>query len=290
MNNNSDIRDPEFLAAVECIDSGDIEGLEQMIDRNPRLISAPLDHPNDGYFTNPYLLWFVADNPIRIDRLSPRIVDLTRMLIRKVKELTPGTSLDQLNYALALLATGRIPRESGNQMELIDLFIDAGAKPSDALSALAHGNKDASAHLVNRGSALTLGVAVGLDRMEDVRRLAESGSEDERLTALTTAAFFGNTRMISYLLDLGTNPNGYPKDGSGFHTHATPLHQAVFSGSLEAVQLLVRAGARLDLPDKVYNGSPIGWAMYMHDEESPDEAAKKRYMEIFQWLKSWENG
>jgi hypothetical protein len=152
MNTNSDIHDPEFLAAVECIDSGDIEGLEQLVDRHPRLVSAPLDHPNDGYFTNPYLLWFVADNPIRVDRLSPRIVDLTRMLIRKVKARAPETSDDQLNYSLALVATGRIPRESGKQIELIDLFIHEGAKPSDALSALAHGNKEASAHLVKRGS------------------------------------------------------------------------------------------------------------------------------------------
>jgi peptide-methionine (S)-S-oxide reductase len=42
--------------------------------------------------------------------------------------------------------------------------------------------------------------------------------------------------------------------------HSTPLHQAVSSGSLAAVQVLVEAGADLTTRDRIYDGTPLGWA------------------------------
>ena len=46
------------------------------------------------------------------------------------------------------------------------------------------------------------------------------------------------------------------------YAHATALHHAVSSGSLDAVKVLVEAGAALDRKDTVYGGTPLGWAEY----------------------------
>jgi peptide-methionine (S)-S-oxide reductase len=36
----------------------------------------------------------------------------------------------------------------------------------------------------------------------------------------------------------------------------------VYSGSLDAVKVLVEAGADLDTKDTIYEGTPLGWAEY----------------------------
>jgi peptide-methionine (S)-S-oxide reductase len=53
----------------------------------------------------------------------------------------------------------------------------------------------------------------------------------------------------------------------GAHSHSTPLHQAVLKGSLEVVKLLVERGARLDLEDILFHGTPLGWAEYSGQAE-----------------------
>jgi peptide-methionine (S)-S-oxide reductase len=282
---NSDITNPLFREAVEAIETGDIGLLTTLITENHHLVQDKLDLPEPGYFQNPYLLWFVADNPIRNGKLPANIVDVTQLLIGYVKKFAAGTMQQQLDYALGLVATGRIPRECGVQIALMDVLIDAGATPGGGLGALAHGNFDAAAHLIVRGGQLTLAAAIGLDRMDDVIRFTAGADKAELLVALTVAGFYGKPQMITYLLNLGADPNGYPENNAGFHSHATPLHQAVYSGSLECVKLLVEAGARLDMPDKIYNGTPIGWALHMENDESLNDEARKNFAEIAAYLK-----
>lgn len=279
---NSDIKDPLFFDAIEAITAGDTGKLENLLTAHPALVRNRLDYPQGGYFKDPYLIWFVADNPIRVGRLAANIVDVTRLLIRFVKREAPEKAQYQLDYTLGLVATGRIPRECGVQIEMIDLLIDEGAQPGGGMGALAHGNIAAAERLIARGGKLTLAAAVGLDRIEDVKRLA---FDDNELTvAITAAAFYGKADMISYLLGIGASPNGYPATASGFHSHATPLHQAVYSGSLVCVKLLVEAGADLQAKDKVYDGTPLGWALYTPTEEGSDEAAKQRWAAIAEYL------
>jgi peptide-methionine (S)-S-oxide reductase len=51
---NSDITDPLFRNAVEAIDSGDINLLQQLLDTNPQLVYSRLDAPTEGYFKHPF--------------------------------------------------------------------------------------------------------------------------------------------------------------------------------------------------------------------------------------------
>lgn len=282
--NNADITDPLFLQAVEAIDRGDIVLLEELLTQNKRLVRERLDYPEPGYFQNPYLLWFVADNPIRVEKLAANIIDITQLLILFVKNEAADSMQHQLDYTLGLVATGRIPKECGVQITMMDVLIDAGATPGGGLGALAHGNVEAAAHLIKRGGKLNLAAAVGLDWMEDVKRMVEIADTNELLVALTTAAFYGKPDMIAYLLSIGAPVNGYSENKEGFHSHATPLHQAVSSGSLIAVKLLTEAGANLNLKDKIYHGTPLDWAKYMQNDNGLPDEARQHYTAIAEYL------
>ncbi|MES1219004.1 MAG: hypothetical protein ABUT20_26085 [Bacteroidota bacterium] len=148
---NSEISDPLFREAVEAIDSGNKEVLVGLLQQHPYLVREPLDYPEKGYFMNPYLIWFVADNPIRHEKLPSNIAEITRLLIEYVKLEAPATFQHQIEYTLGLVVTGRIPRECGVQMELMDLLIGAGAKVGSGLGALAHGNIAAAERLIEKG-------------------------------------------------------------------------------------------------------------------------------------------
>jgi peptide-methionine (S)-S-oxide reductase len=282
--NNSDIIDPLFREAVDAIDSGDIPSLKQLLETNPQLISKQLDSPTEGYFKHPFLMWFVAENPIRHEKLPANIVAITKMLIDEAGKNAPDSFQHQIDYTLGLVATGRIPRESGIQNEWIDLLIDSGATPGNGIGALAHGNIDAARHLINRGSKLTLATAVGLEMEDEIQRLSKEATKSDLQLALMMAAFYGKSKVISLLVSLGADVNAYLGGSTGFHSHASALHQAVFSASLDSVKILVDAGADLTAKDRIYDGTPLDWAIYMQKEE-PDETKKKEYAEIEKYLR-----
>ena len=279
------INNPLFREAVEAIDQGRIETLQELLAKHSELVSMRLDSPGEGYFQQPYLLWFVADNPIRHGELPANIVVISALIISKIKEQNLDTLQVQLDYTLGLVVTGSTPRNSGVQIELMDLLIDEGASLGRGHGALAHGNIAATQRLLERGGELTLTTVICLDRWDDVPKLIQTASATEAEVALVAAAFFGNVRALTYLLEQGVDPNAYPDPAEGFHSHATALHQAVWSSSLEAVKVLVEAGARLDLKDKIYEGTPLSWAMYsLTTEEFEDATARERYRTIAEYL------
>ena len=53
----------------------------------------------------------------------------------------------------------------------------------------------------------------------------------------------------------------------GNHGHSTPLHQAALAGHEAVVRLLVERGARLDIRDTIWQGTPLGWAEYGKRQE-----------------------
>jgi Ankyrin repeat len=279
----ADITDNLFREAVEAIDSGNLLFLEQLLSEHPELIRRRLDIPKEGYFKEPYLLWFIADNPIRNGKLPPNIVDITKLIIRFVKQEAADSLEHQVNYALGLVETGRIPKECGVQIELIDVLLDAGAKPGKAIGALAHGNKEAAAHVIKRGGEMTLTAAICLEWKDQIEELLKKADDKEKHLALVAASFYGKAAMVELLIQPGANVNGYPESNSGFHSHATALHQAVYAGSLDCVKLLVNGGANLDATDKIYDGTALGWVRHMQ-EGINDDNDKMKYKAIEEFL------
>src|SRR5438128_7269921 len=138
MIDGSDSLDPLFREAVTAIDAGDTAALERLISKHPRLLRDRLGSPGawlrdkvggalDGFFQQPYLLWFVAEDPVRNGKLPGNIARVTRAIIQGAQREGVGSLQEQLDYALRLVAWSGVARECEVQIELIDLLVDAGA-------------------------------------------------------------------------------------------------------------------------------------------------------------------
>jgi ankyrin repeat protein len=127
-------------------------------------------------------------------------------------------------------------------------------------TALAFGMIDAAGALAKRGARIELPAAAALGLMDDVGRLLPSADAEARHRALSLAAQHGQTEAVRLLLDAGEDPDRYNPEGN--HPHCTPLHQAVLGGHEAVVRLLVERGARLDIRDTIWHGTPLGWAIH----------------------------
>jgi ankyrin repeat protein len=142
-------------------------------------------------------------------------------------------------------------------------------------------------------AGLTLTAAICLGLSNEIARLAEGASAQEKQKALAAAAYNGRLEAIDIAIALGADPN---ESNVGLNPDATALHNAVCSGSLAAVQRLVEAGARVDVPDGPYRATPLQWAEYFVRERGADSveyfqresARAKEYAEIAAYLRSKE--
>lgn len=286
--------DALFRDAVAAIDAGDVATLQRLMAAHPRLVRDRLAAPGawlcdrvgaalDGFFQRPYLLWFVAEDPVRNGALPGNVAEVARAIVDAERREGVESLQEQLDYALRLVAWSWIARECGVQLGLIDVLADAGAsldgRPDDAL---VNGNLDAARHLVARGAPLTLATALSLERWDDAARLAPDASASARQFAVVLAALNGRPDALARAIALGGDSNA---PSAHLYAHATPLHHAVCSGSLDAVRVLVDAGADLDVRDTVWNATPLGWAGYYEGQHARDERGG-RYAEIGEYLRS----
>ncbi len=249
------IEDTTFRRAVDLLDAGDSSGLRAHLGRHPSLAKQRVLFEGGNYFRNPSLLEFVAENPIRHGRLPKSIVDLASVI------LDAGVETLALDETLMLVATGSVPRQCGVQQALIELLCDRGADPNRALQPAAlHGETDAARALIARGATVTLPVAAALGQFERARQLLPSSDSHDRHLALALAAQYGQTEIVRLLLESGEVPDRYNPRGG--HSHSTPLHEAAGAGHEAVVRLLVERGARVDLTDVLWHGTPAGWARH----------------------------
>ncbi len=249
------IEDATFRRAVELLDAGDVAGLRAYLKEHPNLLRQHVTFEGGNYFRHPTLLEFIAENPVRHGTLPKNIVEVAKVI------LDAGVQQSSLNETLMLVATGSVPRECGVQLPLIDLLCDRGADPNSATHAAAlHGETEALNALIKWGARIDLPVTAALGRIDDFCRLLSASNRDERHLALALAAQYGHVETVRMLLDAGEDPNRYHPVGG--HSHTTPLHQAAGAGNFEMVRLLVECGARLELKDVLWNGTPADWARH----------------------------
>jgi hypothetical protein len=285
--------DAHFRDAVSAIDSGDAATLERLIVENPALVRVRLDAPGtwlrdvvgkalDGFFKRPYLLWFVAEDPVRRGRLPANIAAMARTIIDAARAEGASNLQEQLDYALTLVSWSWIARQCDVQIQLIDVLIDAGANPDgNPNNALVNGNVAAAEHLVERGATLTLATALYLGRWDDVDRLVATASKQEKQFAFVLSALNGRTEALRRMIKAGADMNAPSAD---LYSHGTPLHHAVGSGSLDAVKVLVEAGANATTKDKAWGGTPLGWADH-YINEMKSGGATKEYAAIAKYLR-----
>ena len=308
--------DTQFREAVAVIDAGDVSALDRLLTMHPGLVRDRLDSPCtwlrdkvgsalDGFFQRPYLLWFVAEDPVRNGKLPRNIAQVAGTIIQSAKRHAVVSLQEQLDHALRLVCWSWIARQCGVQIELIDVLVDAGASldgrtlyqsrygtHSDA--AIYNQNFDAAKHLIERGAPLTLTTALSLKLWADVDRFLPDASLAEKQDAFVQAAMNGKTEALRYMLARGIHPTTVSDRNQ---SHGTALHHAVYSGSLDAVQALVEAGADLTRRDTIYNSTPLGWAMHAEQgqKESTRDAVneaehhagvRKQYREIAEYLRA----
>ena len=268
--------DSFFRQAVSAIDTGDAEGLKKILETHPELVGERLRSPGiwlrdqignalNGFFKDPYLLWFVSEDAVRNRSLPANIATIAHIIIQKAKEEKTTSMQDQLDYTLKLVAWSWVARECSVQIGLMDVLIDAGAAvdgiPNNALVC---SNFDAAEHAIKRGAPLTLPAALCLGRWEDADNLASTANAGQKQFSLVLAALNGKAEAVERAISYGVDIN---KPSEQLYSHATPLHHAVWSGSLDAVKVLMEAGAKTDTKDTVYNGTPLGWAEYGKQEK-----------------------
>lgn len=261
------LSDPVFQAAVVAIQSGDEAELADLLDRDPDLLRRRAMEPPElprGYFSDPKLFWFIANNPTLIPASPPNIVAVARLMIGR------GVEPADVDYALELVMTnGQTPRPM--QIALAAVLVEAGARISrqSMLMTLGHGQTEVVDWLVRQGRPLDAPTAAGLGRIDALAGLLATASEQTLNDALSLATINRQSEAVRLTLEAGADPNRF----MAIHSHSTPLHQAALNGDVETMRLLIDAGARLDVQDTLWRGTPMGWAMH---GEQPAAAALLR--------------
>jgi peptide-methionine (S)-S-oxide reductase len=266
--------DARFRAAVALMDAGDVPALERLLAADPGLAGARLEAPGawlrdqvggalDDFFARPWLLWFVAEDPVRNGTLPANAAEVAAAVLRAARAAAPDTVRAQVDQAVRLVAWSWIARDCGVQIALLDLLLDAGASPDGITdAALVNRNHAAARHLLARGARPTLATALCLGRWDDLAALPPPGPEELQV-ALVLSALNGRVEGVRRALEMGAEVNSPSRK---LYSHGTPLHHAVCSGSLETVRLLAEAGASLGTADAAWHATPLGWAEFYEDE------------------------
>ena len=152
---------------------------------------------------------------------------------------------------------------------------------------LAHGADANTTHAYTKGSLLKLAQLSGFQAVADL--LVAHGAAPVKLTGLEAliaaamrhdeaavaaasaespelirmphpllaAAAHNNPQAVALLLRHGADPHGVDHEG------ISPLHRAVQAGAAEIADLLLAAGAEIDLRERKWKGTPLTWALVL---------------------------
>jgi hypothetical protein len=256
-----------FESAVDAVVSGDLALLRAMLSENPELARARSTRRHHAT-----LLHYVGANGVEGGRqMTPaNAVEVAKTLLDAGAEVDALADMyDQKCTTMSMLVSSCHPAEAGLQAALAETLIDCGAAldgpgsewQSAIMTALAFGYLNTAQALARRGAPLNdLAAVAGLGRLEATARLLPVADDQSRHIALALAAQHGQADVVRLLVDAGEDPNRFNPDG--YHSHSTPLHQAAISNHEDVVRLLVERGARLDLRDTIYDGTPLDGAIH----------------------------
>lgn len=256
------ISDPSFAAAVAAVQAGDVIRLGQLLDAEPRLLTDRIIHPEvyrkrkrRGYFTDPKLFWFVANNPTLARRMPANIADIARVMIER------GVERSDLDYTLGLVMTSSVAREQGHQRALMRVLLAAGATATreTILSTAAHWEVDALRAILEAGQPMDALLAAAFGDVASLRSLLPATNARDVTLAFGLAVINRHVEAASLALEAGAEVNAFLP----VHSHSTALHQAAGDNNVPMIEMLLRAGANPDIHDTLWDGTPLGWAMHV---------------------------
>ncbi|MBX9602470.1 MAG: ankyrin repeat domain-containing protein [Bryobacteraceae bacterium] len=269
-----------FETAVEAVIGGDRAGLERLLASDPDLVRARSARVTnfDPPVHRATLLHYIAANGVEGYRQKspPNAVEIADVLLRAGAE--PDALAGMYGgecTTMSMLVSSSPPADAGVQIGLIDKLVDHGASveaagsgnwASPLMTAIVFGFREAAEALIRRGARVDrVEAAAGLGRIDDVRRLLPQADTAARHRAFALSAQQGHAEVVRLLLDAGEDPDRFNPEGT--HAHATALHQAALAGHLDVVRLLVERGARIDIRDKLWQGTPLNWALHNQQAE-----------------------
>jgi len=265
------IKNPLFREAVKAITAGDLPTLQRLLKKRPNLVHARAEEKGEyagTYFSHPYLLEFVPENPVRTRQLPPNICEIAEVII------ATGAPREAINKTLGLAASGCVPRECGVQTELLELLVRNGADLTAGLeSAISEGEWNAAKTLLRLGARLGLQAAAGLGKRASLKKLLSSSTDVEELARAANAAIRGGHEdCVRLLLDAGLSASAIIPN----HPYSpTLLHQAALSGNSKMVELLLERGADLAATDTQFRGTPEAWARHAGHTELAERLRPK---------------
>jgi ankyrin repeat protein len=270
----------KFEIAVEAVIAGDVATLRAMLRDDPKLV-----HARSARRHHATLLHYVAANGVEgVRQKTPaNAVDVAKLLLDAGAEPDAvAVMYDNLCTTMSMLVSSAHPAKAGLQADLAETLLDYGAAntgpgsawQSNLMTALAFGYVSTAERLARRGAPVDdLPAAAGLGRVEEAIRLLPTADSRSRHVALALASQHGHADVVGVLLNAGEDPNRYNPDG--FHSHSTPLHQAIASDRPGVVRLLLDRGARTDIKDTIFEGTPLDWAIYCERPAIADELRKR---------------
>jgi hypothetical protein len=284
--------DRSVAAALTAIRAGDSDHLARLLDAEPDLVRVEVGAGGSllAEVAQPDVFGTALSHALGVER---RCVEL---LIERGSDLDEPLNLaacfDRLELVQILLAAGaRVDARGIYGVTPLETAIYHAARASvDVLAAVAlvpeepwvaagAGRVDALGGFLDGHGGLIAAAYEQRPNPADVgwlhRLPARENPQDVLDEALVHAAQNDRPEAVAWLLEHNANPNACPYQGCG------ALHLAAAFGALDAVRLLIDAGAEIDRRNQLNGDNAVGWTEYVLARERPGDprvAAVRDYL------------
>ena len=291
--NHKDSRVLQFELAMKAIITGHITTLKRLLRANPDLARARSTRAHHAT-----LLHYVAANGVEgYHQKTPKnAVEIAKVLLAAGAEVDADLAYSASmrkryrerggSRPLGLVATSVHPAKAGVQIALLENLLKAGAAIDGApggwnplIAALHNGRGEAAEFLARRGARLDLEGAAGVGRLDVVKRffkkdggLKAGAARAQMEMGFAWACEYGRTSIVDFLLQKGIDIAAQPHGETG-------LHWAAYGGHSDIVGLLLKRNAPVEIKDKRYGATPVGWALHGWCYPPP-EARRARYHRV----------
>ncbi len=132
-----------------------------------------------------------------------------------------------------------------------------GASPVESIAAAGPQYRPLVEFLIAENAPAPAWIYASLGMLPALRAIARNDPRAVQAPRVATAAIeAGHADIVAWLLRMGISPDTRSEEGA----RATLLHSAAWNGSLEAAEILVKAGADPNLIDDEYRTTPLIWA------------------------------
>ena len=272
------LMDAKFHPAIAAITSGDLEGLKELISKDPSLATSRSSK------SHPTLLQCLALDAVDV----PNKVGMAKVLIDAGAEINgplgAAACIDNVEIAALLLDRGAAinGRSSWSPLEealywdkqgVIDLLIKRGASIHNLRIASALGRIDLIESFFRSDGSLKpeagtinwpfgdfekSNLKVGIKAELQAKVAGWSNDQQDIIdNAFVYACMHNQIDAARSLLEKGAQVNAIPP---GFDYSGTGLHYAALNGHRALVEFLIKQGANVNVKDTKVGSTPAGWA------------------------------